>query len=62
MGDTGDLFQEWRTADRNAYPLEQSILRASMSAIESSSAEMPISEERDKAKRMRATANDLFSR
>jgi hypothetical protein len=59
MSNPGDLFQEWRTADRAAHALEQALTRASMAALERHG-EAPSESERDTARKMRATADDLF--
>ncbi len=34
MSNLGDLFQEWRAADRAAHALEQDVVRASMRALD----------------------------
>jgi hypothetical protein len=54
-----DLFQEWRTADRTASAAEKSLLASSMLAIDGKG-EIPQDAERDRVRRLRATANDLF--
>ena len=59
MSPNNDLFQEWRTADRQAHAVEQALTRASLAALEGN-APAPTAEERAKAHRLRQTANDLF--
>jgi hypothetical protein len=54
-----DLLQEWRIADRMARTLDQTIFRASMAAL-NGAGEAPTDDERDRAVRARALANDLF--
>jgi hypothetical protein len=53
------LFQEWRVADRNARAIEHALSRASLSALDGK-AEPPSAEERERAKKLRETADDLF--
>lgn len=59
MAEAGDLFQEWRAADRAAHALEQEIVRASMRALDGNGP-APLQEAHDKAHKLRETANDLF--
>jgi len=54
-----NLFQEWRTADRAAHALEQAITRASLDAL-SGDGEPPEEELRERARKLRHTADDLF--
>jgi hypothetical protein len=54
-----DLFQEWRTADRQAHAMEQALTRASLDALRGAGPAPPEGE-RDKAHGLRKTANDLF--
>jgi hypothetical protein len=54
-----DLFQEWRTADRQAHAMEQALTRASLDALNGTGA-APTEAERDQAHELRKTANDLF--
>jgi hypothetical protein len=56
---TDDLFQEWRTADRQAHALEQALTRASLDALTGAGV-APTEAERDQAHTMRKNANDLF--
>jgi hypothetical protein len=54
-----DLFQEWRTADRQAHAVEQDLTRASLQALEGLGP-APTAEERETAHSLRRNANDLF--
>lgn len=60
MAEAGDLFQEWRAADRAAHALEQEVVRASMAALDGKGP-APSQEAHDKAHKLRETANDLFA-
>jgi hypothetical protein len=53
------LFQEWRTADRAAFAAEKTLLSASMQAIDGKGV-APTDAERDRVRKLRSTANDLF--
>jgi hypothetical protein len=55
----GEIFQEWRTADREAHAFEQQVTRATLLALEGRGPE-PSPEVREKAGNMRELANDLF--
>lgn len=59
MSPNEDLFQEWRTADRQAHAMEQQLTRASLDALEGRGV-APTDEERSKAQHLRHVANDLF--
>ncbi len=59
MSNLGDLFQEWRAADRAAHALEQDVVRASMRALDGLDSPPP-QEAHDRAHRLRETADDLF--
>jgi hypothetical protein len=54
-----DLFQEWRTADRQAHAMEQALTRASLDAL-NGAGPAPSESERDQAHALRKNANDLF--
>src|SRR4051794_19767502 len=54
------LFKKWRTADRQAHSVEQALSGASLAAL-AGHGEPPRSEERDEARKLRQTADDLFS-
>jgi hypothetical protein len=54
-----ELFQEWRTANRQAQALEKSVVRRSMDSIEGL-CEAPTDLEHESAHVLRATADDLF--
>jgi hypothetical protein len=56
---SNDLFQEWRTADRQAHAMEQSLTRASLAAL-GGTGPAPTEAERDAAHKLRKTANELF--
>ena len=55
----GDLFKEWRTADSTAHALEQGHVRAAMAAL-NGFGEPPTETERQNARNLRTTADDLF--
>jgi hypothetical protein len=55
----GDLFQEWRAADRQAHVLEQEVVRASMRALDGLEP-APLQGAHDRAHKLRAQADDLF--
>ncbi len=54
-----ELFQEWRAADRAALAAEKAVLADSLRPIEAMG-NSPAVYHREKAKRRRAIANDLF--
>lgn len=54
-----NVFNEWRTADRQAHALEQALSLASLSALQGQGP-APVPEDRDKARKLRQTADDLF--
>jgi hypothetical protein len=54
-----DLFQEWRTADREAHAMEQLVTRESLLALEGKG-QAPTADDRAKAQGLRHTADDLF--
>jgi len=54
-----NLFNEWRAADRKAHDVEQALTRASLAALEGRG-EPPSVRERERAHRLRHTADDLF--
>jgi hypothetical protein len=56
---SNDLFQEWRTADRQAHAMEQALTRASLAAL-AGAGRAPTDDERGQAHELRRTANDLF--
>lgn len=56
---TDNVFNEWRTADRQAHELEQVLSKASLKALQGEG-DAPSPEERDRARRLRQTADDLF--
>jgi hypothetical protein len=55
-----NLLNEWRLADRAAHALERAISRASLAAL-SGQGDGPSLEDREKARRLRAIADDLFA-
>jgi hypothetical protein len=55
----GEIFQEWRTADREAHALEQQVIRATLQALEAGGSD-PSPDIREKAGKMRDLANELF--
>jgi hypothetical protein len=59
MSTTGTLFSEWRVADRQASNLERELTRAWLRALEGRG-EPPSDKDRDTARRLRETADDLF--
>lgn len=59
MFESGDLFQEWRAADRAAHALEQEVVRASLRSLDGNGP-APLQEAQDRAHKLRETANDLF--
>jgi len=59
MPPPGDLFQEWRAADRAAHALEQQIFRAHLAFVEGEGA-APSADDQETAHKLRNTANDLF--
>jgi hypothetical protein len=59
MSQGGDLFQEWRKADRTAHALERLIVRASLQSLDGKGPS-PSPGDRDRALRLRRTADDLF--
>lgn len=58
---TDALLEQWRTADREAHKVEQALLQASLRALEGR-APVPSDEQREAARRLRRTADDLFQR
>jgi hypothetical protein len=59
MSNPSDLFQEWRAADRAAHALEQALTRASLAALDGRG-EGPSEGDRDRSRKLRSTADDLF--
>lgn len=59
MPATGTLFNEWRTADREAHKLERALTAASLAALEGRG-EIPSEQQRRSARKLRETADDLF--
>jgi hypothetical protein len=60
VAQSNDLFQEWRTANRQDFDAEQAILLCSIAFVDGKGDE-PTAAQRDKAHRLRAQANDLFA-
>ncbi len=58
---TDTLFEEGRAADREAHKLERALLQASLQALDSRGP-LPSDEQRQAARRLRKTADDLFQR
>lgn len=59
MPNPGDLFQEWRAADRAAHAMEQMLARASLKALDGRGP-APSQEDHDKVHELQRTADDLF--
>lgn len=59
MSDASDLFREWRTADKVAHELEKRLLQQAMASIDGTGEPPPL-EDKEKARRLREIANDLF--
>lgn len=55
-----NLFKEWRTADRQAHTLEQALSKASLAALDGHGDAPPTEADREKARKLRHTADDLF--
>jgi hypothetical protein len=55
-----NLFKEWRAADRQAHLLEKALTQASLIALETRG-EAPSPQQRDRARRLRQAADDLFA-
>ena len=58
---TKNVFNEWRIADGQAHELEQRLSNASLKALQGEG-EAPAPQERDRARKLRQTADDLFHR
>jgi hypothetical protein len=59
VSNQGDLFQEWRAADRAAHLAEQAVVKAALQSIDDAGP-APSRDEQEEAHRLRSTANDLF--
>jgi hypothetical protein len=59
MPGSGDLFQEWRAANRVAEAMEKEVVRASLRSVTEGAPE-PLREAHEQAHKLRELANDLF--
>lgn len=61
MGDSDfNLFKEWRTADQQAHAIEQALSKASLAALDGHDDAPPTEVDREKARKLRHAADDLF--
>jgi hypothetical protein len=58
MSEGTDFFREWRLADRVAHELEKLITQQSLAALQGASG--PSDADKNRARRLREAANDLF--
>ncbi len=54
-----NVFNEWRTADRQAHLLEQALSLASLNALQGKGP-APAAQDRERARKLRQSADDLF--
>lgn len=54
-----NVFKKWRTADRQAHDLEHALIKASLAALDGYG-DPPDHNERERAQKLRHTADNLF--